>query len=118
VVDVVRLFPALYRRIDDRMAMSPPIMMPALSTARARGDRPWIKQLSAFCHAGLGTLDRYLQPTLIRLVGVSAAEFQVICDNGLAEIDRWRRRYLGDRARVEITGPSPSSSTMGGALGA
>lgn len=41
---------------------------------------------------------------LIRLVGVSETEFQTICDNELAEIDRRRARYLGDRARVEIRG--------------
>jgi putative phosphoribosyl transferase len=41
---------------------------------------------------------------VIRLVGVSEAEFQAICVNELAEIDRRRQHYLGDRARVEISG--------------
>jgi putative phosphoribosyl transferase len=41
---------------------------------------------------------------IVQLVGVSETEFKAICDAELAEIERRRRRYLGDRARVEVSG--------------
>jgi len=48
------------------------------------------------------------QPIIVRnedisqLVGVSEIEFKEICAAELAEIERRRERYLGDRIRVEI----------------
>src|SRR5438309_317527 len=39
---------------------------------------------------------------VIRLAGVEEAEFKAVCDSELAEIERRRRRYLGDRDRVDI----------------
>lgn len=41
---------------------------------------------------------------VIQLVGVSETEFEAICDAELAEIERRRERYLGGRARVEVSG--------------
>jgi len=39
---------------------------------------------------------------VIRLAGIEEAEFKVICDSELAEIERRRQRYLGSRERVDI----------------
>ena len=50
------------------------------------------------------------QPIVVRnedisqLVGVSEIEFKEICTAELAEIERRRERYLGDRTRVEVRG--------------
>jgi putative phosphoribosyl transferase len=41
---------------------------------------------------------------VIALTGVREAEFKKICDQELAEIERRRGRYLGDRARADIAG--------------
>jgi len=41
---------------------------------------------------------------VIQLVGVSEPEFMAIYDAELAEIERRRERYLGDRPRVEVGG--------------
>jgi predicted phosphoribosyltransferase len=41
---------------------------------------------------------------VIRMSGVSAAEFDAVCARELAEIERRRRRYLGDRKPVAIDG--------------
>lgn len=39
---------------------------------------------------------------VIRLSDVSESEFGAVCDNELAEIERRRRRYLGNRVPVDI----------------
>jgi putative phosphoribosyl transferase len=39
---------------------------------------------------------------VIRLAGVDEAEFQAVCDNELAEIERRRQRYLGGRERADV----------------
>ncbi|MBV9519695.1 MAG: phosphoribosyltransferase [Hyphomicrobiales bacterium] len=41
---------------------------------------------------------------VIRMTGVSEAEFDDVCRRELAEIERRRTRYLGSRAPVEIAG--------------
>ena len=41
---------------------------------------------------------------IIALANVSEAEFTAVCDSELAEIERRRTRYLGDRARVDVAG--------------
>ncbi len=41
---------------------------------------------------------------VIRLTGVSEAEFQKICDRELAEIERRRKNYLGARVPVDVAG--------------
>jgi len=41
---------------------------------------------------------------VIAATGVTEAAFQAICDRELAEIERRRRAYLGDRAPVEVAG--------------
>ena len=49
-------------------------------------------------------------PTIIRnnevieISGISAEEFDAVCKEERAEIERRRRRYLGDRARTEVRG--------------
>jgi len=40
---------------------------------------------------------------VIRMAGISEAEFKSVCDSELAEIERRRRRYLGSRERIDIT---------------
>jgi putative phosphoribosyl transferase len=41
---------------------------------------------------------------IIALVGITEAEFKAVCDRERREIERRRRRYLGDRAPVEVAG--------------
>ena len=41
---------------------------------------------------------------VIALANVSESEFKAVCDRALAEIERRRTRYLGDRERVDIAG--------------
>jgi len=41
---------------------------------------------------------------VIQLAGVDEAEFQAVCDNELAEIERRRQRDIGDRERVDAKG--------------
>jgi putative phosphoribosyl transferase len=41
---------------------------------------------------------------VIRLSGVDESEFEAICDSELAEIERRRRRYLGDRPPIDVAG--------------
>jgi predicted phosphoribosyltransferase len=41
---------------------------------------------------------------VIFAAGVGAYEFDAVCDRELAEIERRRQRYIGDRPRVEIAG--------------
>ena len=41
---------------------------------------------------------------VIRLTGVDEAEFQAVCDSELAEIERRRQRYIGDRERIDVKG--------------
>jgi len=40
---------------------------------------------------------------VLEAAGVEETEFKAICDRELVEIERRRRRYLGDRARADIT---------------
>jgi putative phosphoribosyl transferase len=41
---------------------------------------------------------------VIRLTGVSEKDFNAICDQELAEIERRRKRYLGDRPHPQVAG--------------
>ena len=41
---------------------------------------------------------------VIRLTDVDEAEFQAVCDSELAEIERRRQRYIGDRERIDVKG--------------
>jgi predicted phosphoribosyltransferase len=41
---------------------------------------------------------------VLRMIGVGEREFKEVCDRELAEIERRRERYLGDRARADIAG--------------
>lgn len=41
---------------------------------------------------------------VIRLTGIDESEFKLVCDRELAEIERRRQRYLGDRERAEVAG--------------
>jgi predicted phosphoribosyltransferase len=40
---------------------------------------------------------------IIRLSGISESEFKAVCDNEVAEIERRRLRYIGNRERVDVT---------------
>jgi predicted phosphoribosyltransferase len=55
---------------------------------------------------------------VIRLAGIEEAEFKVICDSELAEIERRRQRYLGSRERVDISGRTAIVIDDGVATGA
>ena len=55
---------------------------------------------------------------VIRLAGIEEAEFKVICDNELAEIERRRQRYLGSRERVDLAGRTAIVIDDGVATGA
>lgn len=39
---------------------------------------------------------------IIELCGISAQEFDAVCKEELAEIERRRKRYIGDRARTKV----------------
>jgi predicted phosphoribosyltransferase len=41
---------------------------------------------------------------IIRLAGIDEADFKAVCDRELAEIERRRQRYLGNRARADVAG--------------
>jgi putative phosphoribosyl transferase len=41
---------------------------------------------------------------VIALANVSESEFKAVCDSELAEIERRRARYLGDRERIDVAG--------------
>ena len=41
---------------------------------------------------------------IIEMCGINPGEFDAVCKEELAEIERRRKRYLGDRARAEVTG--------------
>ena len=41
---------------------------------------------------------------IIELAGVSDSEFKTVCDDELAEIERRRELYLGNRERVDVAG--------------
>lgn len=41
---------------------------------------------------------------VIRFAGIDEAQFKAICDRELAEIERRRKRYIGNRARVDVKG--------------
>ena len=55
---------------------------------------------------------------VIRLAGIEEAEFKVICDSELAEIERRRQRYLGSRERVHVAGRTAIVIDDGVATGA
>ncbi len=41
---------------------------------------------------------------VIRLAGIGESEFMAVCDEELAEIERRRQRYLGNRKHVDVSG--------------
>lgn len=41
---------------------------------------------------------------VIKSAGISDAEFKAVCDDQLAEIERRRKRYLGNRERIDVAG--------------
>ena len=41
---------------------------------------------------------------VIQSAGIDETQFKAVCDGELAEIERRRQRYLGDRERVDVTG--------------
>lgn len=55
---------------------------------------------------------------VIRLAGISEEEFRNVSDEELAEIERRRQRYLGDRLRLEIAGRTAIIVDDGVATGA
>jgi predicted phosphoribosyltransferase len=55
---------------------------------------------------------------VIRLSGIEEAEFKAVCDNELAEIERRRKLYLGERQRVDVIGRTAIVVDDGVATGA
>ena len=55
---------------------------------------------------------------IVALVGIGEAEFKQVCDAELAEIERRRQRYLGDRPRAEVEGHTAIVIDDGVATGA
>lgn len=55
---------------------------------------------------------------VIRLAGIDETEFKAVCDSELAEIERRRRRYLGNRERVNVDGRTAIVIDDGVATGA
>jgi predicted phosphoribosyltransferase len=55
---------------------------------------------------------------VIAMVGINETDFKAVCDRELAEIDRRRQRYLGDRERVEVAGRTAIVVDDGVATGA
>lgn len=55
---------------------------------------------------------------VIRLAGIDESEFKAICDDELAEIERRRQRYLGNRKRVDVSGRTAIVIDDGVATGA
>ena len=55
---------------------------------------------------------------VIRMAGIDEAEFQAVCGAELAEIERRRARYLGDRDRVAVAGRTTIVIDDGVATGA
>ncbi len=58
----------------------------------------------------MGAIAEGAEPAIVRnedvivLAGVSNAEFNAVCERERLEIERRRRRYVGDRAPVEVEG--------------
>ncbi len=55
---------------------------------------------------------------IVRDAGIDEQEFKAICDRELAEIERRRLRYLGNRERAEVTGRTAIVIDDGVATGA
>jgi len=55
---------------------------------------------------------------IIELSGVTSEEFEAVCSQERAEIERRRKRYLGDRARYEVKGQTAIIIDDGIATGA
>jgi len=55
---------------------------------------------------------------VIACANVSESEFKAVCDSKLAEIERRRERYLGNRERVDVAGPTAIIIDDGVATGA
>jgi putative phosphoribosyl transferase len=54
--------------------------------------------------ASQSSRDSLSNENVIQVAGIDEAEFNAICDSELAEIERWRQRYLGGRERVDVGG--------------
>ncbi len=55
---------------------------------------------------------------VISITGIDEFEFKAVCDAELAEIERRRRRYIGNRERVEVSGRTAIVIDDGVATGA
>ncbi|MFY9894431.1 MAG: phosphoribosyltransferase family protein [Xanthobacteraceae bacterium] len=55
---------------------------------------------------------------VIRLAGIDESEFKAVCDDELAEIERRRQRYLGNRKHVDVSGRTAIVIDDGVATGA
>ena len=63
---------------------------------------PWQPELAMGAVVDGGAPIIVRNEDVIRHTGVDEAEFRQVCDEELAEIESRRRRYLGDRAPIEV----------------
>ena len=55
---------------------------------------------------------------IIELAGIGQSKFKAVCDRELAEIERRRQRYLGNRQRTDVAGRTAIVIDDGVATGA
>lgn len=79
---------------------------------------PWQPELAMGAVVDGSTPTVVRNDHVIRLAGISEDEFRRVSDEELAEIERRRQRYLGDRSRVEIAGRTAIVVDDGVATGA
>jgi predicted phosphoribosyltransferase len=65
---------------------------------------PWQPELAMGAVVDGGAPLVVRNESVVRLAGISDRQFAAVCDEELAEIERRRKIYLGDRARIEIAG--------------
>ena len=79
---------------------------------------PWQPELAmgAVVDGGVPLVVR--NENVVQITGIGDAEFKAVCDEELAEIERRRSLYLGDRKRVEVAGRTAIVVDDGVATGA
>jgi predicted phosphoribosyltransferase len=79
---------------------------------------PWQPELAMGAVVDGGAPIVVRNDSVVRLAGISNSEFAAVCDEELAEVERRRRAYLGDRERIEISGRTAIVVDDGVATGA
>jgi predicted phosphoribosyltransferase len=79
---------------------------------------PWQPELAMGAVVDGGAPLVVRNESVVRLARISHSEFKRVCDEELAEIERRRRLYLGDRKRIDIAGRTAIVVDDGVATGA